>query len=93
MVVLAFLGDPFDGLDVALDYLTTAATVDAHPDPTVHPPLQAWKSKMDVSDERLGVYLIRFFALPWWNRIWTVQEYVPLLSKQVAAGEVDVNRY
>jgi hypothetical protein len=73
--VLAFLGDPFDGLDITLDYLTIAATSDAHPNPTVHPPLRAAKSKMDASDERLGVYLIRFFALPWWNRIWTVQEY------------------
>jgi hypothetical protein len=72
---LAFLGDPFDGLDIALDYLTVAATSDAHPNPTVYPPLRAGKSKMDASDERLGVYLIRFFALPWWNRIWTVQEY------------------
>jgi hypothetical protein len=74
--VLAFLGDPFDGLDIALDYLTVAAMSDAHPNPTGHPPLRAGKSKMDARDERLGVYLIRFFALPWWNRIWTVQEYV-----------------
>ncbi|KAK0736758.1 hypothetical protein B0T21DRAFT_183717 [Apiosordaria backusii] len=38
--------------------------------------LRAPTSQMDASDERLPIYLGRLFLLPWWERVWTVQEFV-----------------
>ncbi|KAF2633821.1 hypothetical protein BU25DRAFT_328964, partial [Macroventuria anomochaeta] len=44
-----------------------------HLDPSLEPHIVS--HRMDVSSVQLRSYLIRFFASPWWFRVWTVQEY------------------
>ncbi|KAK4187330.1 heterokaryon incompatibility protein-domain-containing protein [Podospora australis] len=83
--VLAFLGDPYEGVDTAIKYLLKAAQhPECHLDPTLKPCLTVGKKKrarLSAGDQELGRNLVQLFNLPWWDRVWTVQEFV--LAKEV----------
>ncbi|KAK3323319.1 heterokaryon incompatibility protein-domain-containing protein [Cercophora scortea] len=72
--VLSFLGDPFDGIHAAIEYLCAAAD-----DASIHlnPKHEHFISvnNMDASSDQLSEYIVRLFNLPWWKRVWTVQEF------------------
>jgi len=71
--VLAFLGSPFDGINLAIDYLLAAAkSSSTHVQSGLVPYLSV--GGLDANSTDLSCYLVQFFRLPWWTRMWTVQE-------------------
>jgi hypothetical protein len=71
--VSAFLGNPYDGIELALQYLSqSAADVSRHVQSGLHPQLAV--GDLDMNSDELAVALIKLFYLPWWRRLWTVQE-------------------
>ncbi|KAK3688694.1 heterokaryon incompatibility protein-domain-containing protein [Podospora appendiculata] len=91
--VLSFLGDPFDGIGAAIDYLCAAAD-----DASIHlnPKYEHFLSvnNMDASSDQLSEYIVRLFNLPWWKRVWTVQEFCLAKAGSFYCGEhmVPVNK-
>lgn len=78
--VVVFLGQEWDGQDLAFDYLNLCAEQsEYHFVPSLEPHLKV--QGHDASSPILRDNLIRFFDSPWFYRVWTVQEYV--LSKTV----------
>src|SRR3569833_2310962 len=77
MAVLAFLGDPFPGLDDAIDYLCAAADdTSAHMDPRQgHTHLSV--RGLAAHSSQLAESLVQFFERKWWSRVWTAQLFVP----------------
>lgn len=74
--VLVFLSTDPSRFEVGVSYLTEVAThPEAHYQPhlephiTVHDDLTALSPKVQDS-------IIAFFAVPWWTRVWTVQEFI-----------------
>lgn len=79
-----YLGEPFDNIERALQFLTEAASgVDIHgnaasfsrlgefPDPDKDPSDENERSTLDLVNA-----LTAFMNKPWWRRTWTVQEFV-----------------
>lgn len=67
--VIAYLGEPYPWLDQAVEFLAAAATG------------QQWLvDQLDrtagFNSVRAGWALISIFKRAWWNRIWTVQEFI-----------------
>ncbi|KAH8896971.1 HET-domain-containing protein [Thozetella sp. PMI_491] len=78
--VAAFLGDPYSGIEIALQYLSLSAEDNTrHVQPSLQPHLSA--GKLDANSDELAIALIKLFYLPWWKRVWTVQEF--LLARDV----------
>ena len=78
--VIVFLGEAWEGSEIAIEVLQRMGeNAKLHCDQNLEPSLEI-NGKGLESDEIQG-YLIRFFQLPWWTRLWTVQEYV--LAKNV----------
>lgn len=79
--VTAFLGDPFPGLGLAMQYLALAAEEpDRHIDTSHHNYLCVLG--VDANSAYLAKSLITMFNRRWWYRIWTLQEYV--LARRVS---------
>ena len=72
--VVAFLGEMSEGRAIAMDFIEMTAEPGIHLDPFLEPHIVV--RGMDANSETLQDYLIEFFTLPWWKRVWTVQEYV-----------------
>ncbi|KAH8681679.1 heterokaryon incompatibility protein-domain-containing protein [Xylariales sp. PMI_506] len=78
--VSVFLGDPYDGIEMALQCLALAAKDGSgHIQPGLHPQLSV--GNFDASSNELALALVKLFYLPWWRRLWTVQEF--LLAREV----------
>jgi len=72
--VTVYLGDPWEGYLLALDFFRAAAEKpDHHYEPSLEPHLRVHGH--DSASPLLKQNLIRFLSLPWWRRSWTVQEY------------------
>ncbi|KAH7161045.1 heterokaryon incompatibility protein-domain-containing protein [Dactylonectria macrodidyma] len=73
--VAVYLGQKWDGHDIAFDYLELAAEQsDYHFSPSLTPRLEVRGN--DASSTIMRENLIRFFESQWFRRVWTVQEYV-----------------
>ncbi|KAF1950483.1 HET-domain-containing protein [Byssothecium circinans] len=72
--VVVFLGESWEGCDMAMELITSLAA-----DPTLHlDPAQERHvvvNGLDFFSEQMGYHLHFLLALPWWSRLWTVQEY------------------
>ncbi|KAF2627945.1 HET-domain-containing protein [Macroventuria anomochaeta] len=72
--VLVSLGEHEEGCDAVIDFIEAGAQ-----DETVHwDPSHSSHVKshgLDASSQLMQGYLARFFSVPWWHRVWTVQEY------------------
>ena len=78
--VTVYLGEPWDGHRLATDFFRAAADLpDHHYEPSLEPHLSV--RGHDANSALLRQNLIRFLALPWWRRSWTVQEYA--LAREV----------
>lgn len=73
--VTAYLGEPYHGLDIAFQYLDLAGK---RPDLHVNTSHEHHLSVAghDATSPQLQRYLIAFLEYSWWDRIWTVQEFV-----------------
>ncbi|KAH8794546.1 heterokaryon incompatibility protein-domain-containing protein [Hyaloscypha sp. PMI_1271] len=79
-LVVAYLGDAWEGCEVAMDAFRQLGSDDSlHLVKSLTPSLSVHGMGLDSAE--LRNYLIQFFRAPWWNRLWTVQEYA--LAKQV----------
>ncbi|KAH8786679.1 heterokaryon incompatibility protein-domain-containing protein [Hyaloscypha finlandica] len=79
-LVVAYLGDAWEGCEVAMDAFRHLGSDDSlHLVKSLTPSLSVHGMGLDSAE--LRDYLIQFFGAPWWNRLWTVQEYA--LAKQV----------
>ncbi|KAH7126527.1 heterokaryon incompatibility protein-domain-containing protein [Dactylonectria estremocensis] len=73
--VAVYLGQEWDGHDIAFDYLELAAAqCEYHFSPSMTPRLEV--GGHDASSTIMRENLIRFFESQWFRRVWTVQEYV-----------------
>lgn len=73
--VCVFLGESWEGLDLAADFFEAAAThPEGHFDYTQEPCLSV--QGHSSASKTLRMNLVRFLTVPWWNRLWTAQEYV-----------------
>lgn len=78
--IIAWMGEGFDGSDIAIEALEQMShSQEMHllpeHDHYVH------VKKFDLESEELRCLIAQFFKLPWWQRIWTIQERT--LAKQV----------
>jgi hypothetical protein len=72
--VIVFLGPRWEGQEIAIDFIEAIASdKDLHYSPLQQPHVTS--HGLDGSSELLCRYIVHFFALPWWTRAWTVQEY------------------
>ncbi|WYZ36049.1 hypothetical protein EsH8_X_000696 [Colletotrichum jinshuiense] len=73
--VLIYLGNEWDGLRIACEYLELAAQrEDAHFAPSLQPHLEV--RGQNISTPYLRDNLFRLFSSAWFSRVWTVQEFV-----------------
>jgi hypothetical protein len=73
--VVVFLGEAWHGSDIAIDYMEMLARdPQLHYDPELEP--HADCHGLDAWSEQLFSYLMQLFRLPWFQRTWTVQEFV-----------------
>ncbi|TQN64978.1 Heterokaryon incompatibility protein 6, OR allele, partial [Colletotrichum shisoi] len=73
--VLIYLGNEWDGLGIACEYLELAAQRgDAHFAPSLQPHLEV--RGQNISTPYLRDNLFRLFSSAWFSRVWTVQEFV-----------------
>ena len=78
--VIVWLGEDWKGCDQVMNAIKTLA--ENHDIHMLRPPDSSIASQnMTISHAQLQKNILRFFNLPWWHRLWTVQEYV--LAKQV----------
>lgn len=72
--VVAFLGEAWEGNDIVMEYLAMLGS-----DKDLHYSLSqkhfASYQGFDASSDLLCTYVAKFFALPWFQRTWTIQEY------------------
>ena len=94
--VIVCLGDGWEGCDLALDAIERLAAGDGklHLDPAKEPHVSCSFSSSSSSSKQLDFdapelrrSLVRFFDLPWWHRLWTVQEYVLAPTVVFQCGE------
>jgi hypothetical protein len=79
MGVIIFLGKAWDGHEIAIEFLQLVSQSDSHYDPSLTPHITV--RGHDATSDKLREEVIHFFQLPWWDRIWVIQEYV--LAKSV----------
>jgi hypothetical protein len=72
--VVIFLGEAWDGHEIAIEFLQLMSQSDYHYDPSLTPHITV--RGHDITSDRLREEIIHFFQLPWWDRIWVVQEFV-----------------
>ena len=73
--VAVWLGEAWAGSDLAIDFLQQLGTDNSlHPYPSSEPHVKVKSIALD--SEKLQTALVMFFTLPWWSRVWTVQEFV-----------------
>ena len=73
--VVVYLG-AWEGSNTAFDFIETLGT-----DPHQHY-VSLTELRIDPKSNGILRSLLEFFNLPWWNRVWTVQEYV--LAQKIA---------
>ncbi|KAF9691422.1 hypothetical protein EKO04_010878 [Ascochyta lentis] len=84
--VLIFLGEACEGSDVVIDLIKTLAVHPyLHLDPSIHPSVMS--HGFNLSDFDLLRWIFEFFHLPWWGRLWTVQEYILAQETVFVCGE------
>lgn len=72
--VVVFLGSSSEETDRAMDFIECASNHrDSHVDPSKSPHLEV--QGMDLESTKLRDDLVNFFDMPWWCRVWTVQEF------------------
>jgi len=72
--VIVFLGQTWPGRDAAMDLIVAMAEDNAlHLDPSLEPHVAS--HGMIASTQKLQSHMVEFYSLPWWSRVWTVQEY------------------
>ncbi|KAH7341182.1 heterokaryon incompatibility protein-domain-containing protein [Pyrenochaeta sp. MPI-SDFR-AT-0127] len=72
--VVVFLGESWEGCEVALDFVKQLGTdPNFHMDPGLSPHIRSHGE--DIRSEHLRRSLITLFSLPWFSRTWIVQEY------------------
>ena len=74
--VTAFLGEKWEGCDIALDFITKVASQKKLHTTTESLTPRAEINGLNLSHPELRDYLIQFGRQPWWDRVWTVQEFV-----------------
>jgi hypothetical protein len=73
--VVVWLSEGWDGSDLAMDFLEQLGQdADLHLDPSRIPYVTV--SGLTLESSELREHLIRIFAVAWWKRTWTVQEFV-----------------
>jgi hypothetical protein len=72
--VVIFLGEAWDGHEIAIEWLQLMSQSDCHYDPSLTPHITV--RGHDITSDRLREEIIHFFQLPWWDRVWVIQEYV-----------------
>lgn len=81
--VTAFLGDPFPGLELAMQYLVLAANEpERHIDTSHQHHLFASDVDADSTQLELARSMMTIFNRRWWRRMWTLQEYI--LAREVS---------
>lgn len=81
--VTAFLGDPFPGLELAMQYLALAADEpDRHIDTSHQHHLFVSEKHADSTQLELAKSMMTIFNRRWWRRMWTLQEYI--LAREVS---------
>ncbi|KAI4595669.1 hypothetical protein KJ359_006658 [Pestalotiopsis sp. 9143b] len=80
------LGDPYDGIETALEYLALSAEdASRHFEPGHDNHLSV--RDLDANSNELAISIVRLFYLPWWRRLWTVQEYLLAGEVQIFCGK------
>lgn len=88
--VTVFLGEAWEGSDVAMGFLQRMhADPKLHFDPYLDPHIEI--QGMDLGSVLLRDHLITFFSLPWFTRVWTIQEYVLARQITVQCGTHSIN--
>jgi hypothetical protein len=73
--VVVYLGQAWNGSDEAIEFLEkTGSDAHIHYSTSLFPHVMV--RGLDTSSEELRDYIIQFFDLGWWKRVWTVQEFV-----------------
>ena len=73
--VVVWLSEGWNGSDMALEFLRKLAEDDMlHLDPLLNPSIRV--HGLNMNSMELCGNLINLFNLPWWKRIWTIQEFV-----------------
>lgn len=84
--VVVWLGDSWTDSNLAMEFLQQLGTDSKlHPIPSSMPPFRLGGVTLDA--KFLQAALIRFFTLPWWSRVWTVQEFVLARHGTLQCGE------
>lgn len=84
--VTVWLGYAWDGSELAMDFLFQSGTDrNLHPFPSSEP--HANVKGIALDSPALQAALIRFFSLPWWTRVWTVQEIVLARRATLQCGQ------
>ncbi|KAJ4344205.1 hypothetical protein N0V95_006245 [Ascochyta clinopodiicola] len=84
--VLIFLGEAWEGSDVVIDLIKTLAMHPyLHLDPSMQPSVLS--HGFNLNDFDLLRWIFEFFHLPWWGRLWTVQEYILAQETVFICGE------
>lgn len=84
--VLIFLGEAWKGSNVVVGLIKTLATKPfLHLDPRMEPSVMS--HGFNLEDFDLLRWIFEFFHLPWWNRLWTVQEYILAQETVFICGE------
>lgn len=79
--VLVYLGPAWTGCEEAFEFFEASASdLNMHYDDEILPHIVVKGKTIDGSSELRG-HLDAFFNAPWWERIWTIQEFV--LAKTV----------
>jgi hypothetical protein len=77
--VVIFLGEAWDGHEIAIEFLQLVSQNDFHYNPSLTPHITV--RGLDTTTDKLRDEIVHFFQLPWWDRIWVIQEYV--LAKSI----------
>jgi len=73
--VVIWLGETFNDCDLAMDYLKQlGGDKNLHLNPSLSPSIRVAGESVD--SVQIQNALKEFFSLPWWTRVWTVQEWV-----------------
>jgi hypothetical protein len=74
-MVVVLLGEAFGGAEIAVNYIERVGSdPNLHIDPAFD--LHASCQDLNITSPSLCTHLNCFFGLPWFTRIWTVQEFV-----------------
>ena len=80
-----FLSDSWDGIEDLFELVKTAAMDPAlHYDPLVKPNFASLG--VDAMSQHMHASLLTFLYLPWWTRLWIVQDYALAQHKIFQCG-------